>query len=86
MGREYWRKIIWFGEKHKLIADFKEDENKEDEADPTCMKGYKYLVKGEKKANVKLETTDHEVITIDMIWQCKGRLLSSTGVITIDMI
>ena len=23
-----------------------------DEADPTCMKGYKYLVKGEKKAKV----------------------------------
>ncbi|KAM3701553.1 hypothetical protein ACJW31_05G182300 [Castanea mollissima] len=75
----------------KLVADFMEDEtNKEgDEADPTCMKGYKYLVKGEKKAKVivkaphyhmQIETTDdHKVITIDMIWQCKGRLLSSTG-------
>ncbi|KAM4102206.1 hypothetical protein ACB094_05G206600 [Castanea mollissima] len=75
----------------KLVADFMEDEsNKEgDEADPTCMKGYKYLVKGEKKAKVKVKaphyhmqfetTDDHKVITIDMIWQCKGRLLSSTG-------
>ncbi|XP_030964809.1 uncharacterized protein LOC115986087 [Quercus lobata] len=73
----------------KLLADFMVDEDKEDEAaDPTCMKGYKYLVKGEKaKMKVKtphyrmqLETVDdHEVITIDKIWQCKGRLLSSTG-------
>ncbi|KAL0012427.1 hypothetical protein SO802_007535 [Lithocarpus litseifolius] len=75
----------------KLVADFMEVEsNKEgDGADPTCMKGYKYLVKGEKKAMVKVkaphyymqfETTDgHKVITIDMIWQCKGRLLSSAG-------
>ena len=73
----------------KLIADYMEDEDKEDElADPTSMKGYKYLVKGEKakmKVNAphyhkQFETADdHEVITIDMIWQCKGRLLSSTG-------
>nr|POF25789.1 hypothetical protein CFP56_70877 [Quercus suber] len=75
----------------KLVADYMEDErNKErDEADATCMKGYKYLVKGEEKARVKvqppryhmqLETTgDHKVITIDMIWQCEGKLLSSTG-------
>ncbi|XP_050283958.1 uncharacterized protein LOC126723969 [Quercus robur] len=75
----------------KLVADFMEDEsNKEgDEADPTCMKGYKYLVKGEKKEKVKVKapryhmqfetTDDNGVITIDMIWQCEGRLLSSTG-------
>ena len=72
----------------KLIADFMEDEDKEDEAaDPTCMKGYKYLVKGKAKMEVKaphyrtqLKTAeDHEFITIDMIWHCKGRLLSSTG-------
>ena len=75
----------------KLVADFMEDEsNREgDEADPTCMRGYKYLVKGEKKAKVKVQaphyhmqfetTEDPKVITIDMIWQCKGRLLSSTG-------
>ncbi|KAL4628497.1 hypothetical protein ACB092_05G243200 [Castanea dentata] len=74
----------------KLVADFMEDEsNKEGgEADPTCMKGYKYLVKGEKKRKVKVKaphyhmqfetTDDHEVIIIDMIWQCEGRLLSST--------
>ncbi|KAM3749859.1 hypothetical protein ACB098_05G217600 [Castanea mollissima] len=75
----------------KLVADFMEDESNkgDDEADPTCMKGYKYLVKGEKKAKVKVKapyyhmqfetTDDRKVITIDMIWQCKGRLLSSTG-------
>ena len=69
----------------KLVADFMEDNIQEDEVDPTCMKGYKYLVKGEKKSKMtptapryrmQLETT---VITIDMIWQCEGRLLSSTG-------
>ncbi|KAM3749360.1 hypothetical protein ACB098_05G178600 [Castanea mollissima] len=72
----------------KLIADFMEDEDKEDVgADLTCMKGYKYLVKGgkaEKKVkapryHMQLKTADDEVITIDKIWQCKGRLLSSTG-------
>ena len=73
----------------KLIADFVEDDSKEDETDPTCMKGYKYLVKAEKKAKVTVKapcyhtqsdtTDDLEVVTIDMIWQCKGRLLSSTG-------
>ena len=38
----------------KLVADFMEDDRniEGDEADPTCMKGYKYLVKGEKKAKV----------------------------------
>ncbi|KAK4588209.1 hypothetical protein RGQ29_019267 [Quercus rubra] len=75
----------------KLVADFMEDDRniEGDEADPTCMRGYKYLVKGEEKEKVivkaphyhkQFETTeDPKVITIDMIWQCKGRLLSSTG-------
>ena len=78
----------------KLIADFMEDDSmeddsKKDEPDPTSMKGYKYLVKAEKKATVTVKaprnhtqsdtTDDLEVVTIDMIWQCKGRLLSSTG-------
>ena len=75
----------------KVVADFMEVESniEGDEADPTCMRGYKYLVKGERKAkltvkaphyHMQLETEDdHKVITIDMIWQCKGRLLISTG-------
>ena len=75
----------------KLVADFMEVESniEGDEADPTCMRGYKYLVKGERKAKVTVKAPhyhmqfetedDHKVITIDMIWQCKGRLLSSTG-------
>ena len=71
----------------KLIADFMEDESNEDEANPTCTKGLTYLVKEKKKAKVKaapryqmrLETTDLKslLVTIDMIWQCNGRLLSS---------
>ena len=73
----------------RLIADFMEVDSQEDDPDPTCMKGYKYLVKAEKKAKVTVKapcchtqsdtTDDLEVVTIDMIWQCKGRLLSSTG-------
>lgn len=75
----------------KLVADLMEVESKieGDEADPTCMRGYKYLVKGEKKSMVTVKAPnyhmqfetrdDHKVITIDMIWQCEGRLLSSTG-------
>lgn len=75
----------------KLVADLMEVESniEGDEADPTCMRGYKYLVKGERKAKVTVKAPhyymqfetedDHKVITIDMIWQCKGRLLSSTG-------
>ena len=72
----------------KLIADFMAYEHTlSDEVDPVCMKGYKYLVKGEEKEEVtvipphyqnQLKLTG-EAITIDMIWECKGRLLSSTG-------
>uniref|UniRef100_A0A2N9F3X4 DUF4220 domain-containing protein n=1 Tax=Fagus sylvatica TaxID=28930 RepID=A0A2N9F3X4_FAGSY len=72
----------------KLIADFMAYEDTlSDEVDPVCMKGYKYLVKGEEKEKVtaipphyqnQLKLT-REAITIDMIWECKGRLLSSTG-------
>ena len=41
----------------KLIADFMTNEqtlNNEDEVDPSCMKGYKYWVKGEDKKNVEV--------------------------------
>ncbi|KAE7995487.1 hypothetical protein FH972_000271 [Carpinus fangiana] len=74
----------------KLVADFMIYEHtlsNEEEVDPTCMKGYNYLVIGEKEGSVKvvpplyqkqLEITD-DVITINKIWQCQGQLLSSTG-------
>ncbi|KAE7995489.1 hypothetical protein FH972_000273 [Carpinus fangiana] len=74
----------------KLVADFMTYEHtlsKEEEVDPTCMQGYKYLVYGEEEGNVKvvpplyqkqLEIT-HEVITTNKIWQRQGQLLSSTG-------
>jgi len=74
----------------KLVADFMIYEHtlsNEEEVDPTCMKGYNYLVNGEEEGNVKvvpplyqkqLDITD-EVITINKIWQCQGQLLSSTG-------
>ncbi|GMY38456.1 hypothetical protein FCV25MIE_33700 [Fagus crenata] len=75
---------------NKLIADFMAYEHElssEDEVDPVSMKGFKYLVKGEEKEQVKMVPPHNQnqlqltgkAITIEMIWQCKGRLLSSTG-------
>ena len=75
---------------NKLIADFMAYEHKlsnEDEVDLVSMKGFKYLVKGEGKEQVKVVPPHNQnqlqltgkAITIDMIWQCEGRLLSSTG-------
>ncbi|KAF8031108.1 hypothetical protein BT93_D0336 [Corymbia citriodora subsp. variegata] len=64
------------------------------EVDPITMKGYKFVVKvgrtvlekvfGEvaaPKPNSKKESEDYEkeVITIEKVWECKGRLLSSSG-------
>ncbi|KAK7817557.1 uncharacterized protein LOC136069496 [Quercus suber] len=74
----------------KLIADFMANEHtlsNEGEVDPSCMKGYKYWVKGEEKEKVEVIPplyqyhlmTANEVVTIDMIWQCQGSLLRSTG-------
>ena len=47
----------------KLVVDFMKDEsNKEgDEANPTCMKGHKYLVKGEKKAKMKVKAPHYHM-------------------------
>ncbi|KAK9267452.1 hypothetical protein L1049_009878 [Liquidambar formosana] len=76
---------------NKLTADFMGYEHElsnQEEIDPTHLKGYNYLVRGEdqEKAKVsapryhmRLEIKDDEVITIHKIWQCKGRLLTSRG-------
>ena len=52
----------------KLIAGFMDKESAGD-ANSTGVKSYKYLVKGE----------NNEGITIERIWQCQGKLLSSGG-------
>ncbi|KAB1221865.1 hypothetical protein CJ030_MR2G003985 [Morella rubra] len=74
----------------RLLEDFMADEHElsnEEVVDPSCMKGYNYLVKGDKEKNARvtppsyrkqLEITS-DVITIEKIWQCKGRLLTSAG-------
>ncbi|XP_030477293.2 uncharacterized protein LOC115694311 [Syzygium oleosum] len=64
------------------------------EVDPITMKGYKYVVKmsrtllekifgevGAPKPNSNMVSEDYEeeVITIEKVWACKGRLLSSSG-------
>ena len=74
----------------KLIADFMANEHtfsNEDEVDPACMKGYKYWAEGVEKENMEVIPplyqyhlkTANEVVTIEMIWQSQGSLLSSTG-------
>ncbi|XP_058071020.1 uncharacterized protein LOC131220065 [Magnolia sinica] len=74
----------------RVVADFMTYEHElsgPGETDPTVMRGYKYLVDGERKAPAeanptsyvqKLKITD-EVITVEKIWECKGRLLTSVG-------
>jgi hypothetical protein len=73
----------------KRVADYMANEHTlslEEDVDPTSMKGYKYLVTGEEKGQVRvkaplylqqLENID-EVITTNKIWECRGQLLSST--------
>ena len=68
------------------IADFMTYEHRlcnDDEVDASSMKGYNYLVGGEKKYEVcpplyrmKFDITS-DFITIDKIWQCNGDLLNS---------
>lgn len=57
--------------------------------DPSTMRGYRYLIQGETWQEVEaknledklqLKITDEEkLITLDKIWQCKGKLLSEWG-------
>lgn len=51
--------------------------------DPGTMKGYKYVVTGEKNVQdgmgaYKLEVTD-DLVTVERVWQCEGSLLSKGG-------
>ncbi|GMY21792.1 hypothetical protein FCV25MIE_17033 [Fagus crenata] len=70
------------------IADFMTYEHtlrNNDGVEAKTMKGYNYLLVGEKIPEVcppdynkmTLDTTPRDVITIDKIWQCKGDLLGS---------
>jgi Domain of unknown function (DUF4220) len=70
-----------------LVAEYMKSEPKQtnpsDTVDPKCMKGYKYLVRGEEKSQVKIEAPDYspelkltaDVITVDRVWSCKKGLL-----------
>ncbi|GLT44779.1 hypothetical protein SLA2020_186560 [Shorea laevis] len=72
----------------KLISDFMACEHllrTDGEPNPIQMKGYNYLVTGESEEMVKLrrpqyqkqlDVTTDEVITLQKIWQCQGRLLT----------
>ncbi|GKV49202.1 hypothetical protein SLEP1_g55965 [Rubroshorea leprosula] len=71
----------------KLIADFMAHEHEirtEGEPDPTDMRGYNYLVNGDtQKVKVTLplyqkqvDITKAEIVTLQKVWQHRGRLLS----------
>ncbi|XP_039818409.1 uncharacterized protein LOC120680895 [Panicum virgatum] len=50
--------------------------------DPETMRGYKYVVTGQKNAQdgcgeYKLDVTDNDLVTVDRVWQCEGSLLLS---------
>ncbi|CAL9135866.1 unnamed protein product [Musa textilis] len=75
----------------KLIADYMKYEPEltpQDEPDPTNMRGDSYLVYGEDRVDhiyeapdylLRIEITDHRVITVSKIWRCTGSLLNSSG-------
>ncbi|CAN6373683.1 unnamed protein product [Urochloa humidicola] len=77
----------YLSKKVKVIADYMEQEHSEDNLlvpfDPVTMKGYRYIVAGEKYCtNRRLWATPCykwggiKVITVEKIWQCKGNLLA----------
>ncbi|CAN6270853.1 unnamed protein product [Urochloa humidicola] len=52
--------------------------------DPETMRGYQYVVTGQKNAQdgsgkYKLDATDNDLVTVDRVWQCEGSLLSKEG-------
>ena len=66
------------------IANFMANEHtlcNDDQVDASSMKGYNYLVGGDKKNEALLyrmkSDIPSDVITIDKIWQCNGNLLNS---------
>ncbi|XP_042514521.1 uncharacterized protein LOC122089116 [Macadamia integrifolia] len=74
----------------KLVADFMTCEpelSKDSEIDPTQMKGYHYLIRGEKQSMVTVEPPtyqmrlkmDPEIVTVQKVWECEGRLLKHNG-------
>ncbi|XP_072956501.1 uncharacterized protein [Typha angustifolia] len=77
-----------YGEENtKLVALYMSDEHKQNHEDlhPHSMRGYKYLLMGEKSADVTVTDYYHtalntkNVITVDEAWQCGGRLLRPKG-------
>jgi Domain of unknown function (DUF4220)/Protein of unknown function, DUF594 len=66
-----------------------EEPNSSGSYDPSSMRGYRYLIQGEtwqevepKRLEDKLQlriTREEKLITLDKIWQCKGKLLGEWG-------
>ncbi|KAH7662181.1 hypothetical protein IHE45_15G115400 [Dioscorea alata] len=81
----------------KLVSDYMHYEHKlsnEQETDPVLMKGYKYLVCGEKEKDVRVGPPDYlmklniedakvadKVVTLESIWSCRGPVLSESEVV-----
>ncbi|KAJ6793367.1 uncharacterized protein M6B38_236710 [Iris pallida] len=81
-----------FGKNPLLAANYMKYEHtlsELDDVDPVRMRGFKYLVLGEDKQKVEptmpgyqmrlTAIRENKLITLDKIWQCDGRLLSSSG-------
>jgi Domain of unknown function (DUF4220) len=71
-----------------LVAEYMKSEPEQtdpsDAIDPKCMKGYKYLVRGEEKWEPLIEPPDYspkvdvmapDVVTVERVWSCKEGLL-----------
>nr|CAB3465904.1 unnamed protein product [Digitaria exilis] len=67
------------------MANSNEEVKRVYDFDPETMKGYKYVVTGEKimrdgSGEYKLDTTDDYLVTVDKVWRCEGGLLSKAWI------
>ncbi|XP_058071021.1 uncharacterized protein LOC131220066 [Magnolia sinica] len=80
----------WLLRKTRLVADvmiYEHELSSPGKADPTVMRGYNYLVTGEEEIAVRDDTPfhpqrlkiTHEIITLQKIWECHGRLVTPDG-------
>lgn len=73
---------------NKLIAEYMSREHLFSSRvyDTATLKGYKYVVAGEADrkdgtgSNHQIDPSSAELVTVDKVWQCHGRLLRSNGV------
>ncbi|CAL4991408.1 unnamed protein product [Urochloa decumbens] len=79
MARYLVSKSLWHGRSSELLQEYM-DAFTHERCDPETMEGYKYLVYGESKRNIKIGHTlsindSRSLITLDKIWRYDGPLL-----------